>query len=138
MKFKKLNGLEVYKNIEKYRIDWDKISCSKPQFHVKQFLKKYWFYDMVYEECYIVGTKLRLDFLNYSRKIAIEVSPEQHFKFSPFFHNNSRAEFFRSIQRDGKKRKWCEINNIILVEILQDEIFKLSPELFLQNFNITL
>ena len=61
---------------KKYLIKWDEPSGSKRQFEVKQFLKKYWQSDFVFEEFPIVGTRMSFDFYNASQNIAIEVQGE--------------------------------------------------------------
>ena len=121
MKFKKLNGRFVYKNIDKKRIKWRGSSKSKFQRRVKLFFKEYWFRDICYEEMPCAGTRLQLDFFNASKHIAVEVHGEQHGKFNSFFHNNDRKKFLDQIERDMRKREWCEINEFLLIEIFADE-----------------
>ena len=136
MKFKTINGREKYKNIQSRKIDWNKPSRSKMQTEVKKFLEKYWKYDLVFEEMPVVGSKNTLDIVNISRRIAIEVHGEQHVKFNSFFHRN-RNDFRTQIERDVYKEKWCEINNIIYIDIYKKDL-PLSEKWFVENFNITL
>ena len=70
---------------------------------------------------------MTLDFYNASRKIAVEVDGNQHYKFNKFFHSNSRQKFLAQLQRDDKKEYFCEINNIKLARVLESD--KLSEEL---------
>ena len=132
MKFKKLNGVYVYKNILKNRIKWTGKSPSKFQKKVKTFLRDYWLYDVCYEEMPLAGTRMRMDFFNASEHICVEVHGSQHGKFNPFFHNNDRGKFLDQIQRDVKKTEWCEINGFKLVEIFHDEekLLDKDPESF--------
>jgi hypothetical protein len=136
MKLKNFYGREVFRNVERFKVDWNAPSKSKFQFRVKQFFRQYWKMDSVFEEFPCIGSLLKIDLFNYTKKIAIEVSGKQHFQFSKHFHNNSRSQFFHSIQNDSKKRKWCEINGILLIEILEGEEYDLSPEFFRRKFNV--
>jgi len=135
MKFKTLDGKErSVKNVKKFIIDWDAKSRSKFQKDVKDFLKKYWHGDVVFEELRIVGTRLSLDFFNANKKIAIEVQGQQHFTYVKFFHGN-RINYLNQIKRDVKKIDFCNLNKINLVEIYpQDE---LSKDLF-EKFGVDL
>lgn len=135
MKFKTLDGKERnLKNAKKSIIDWEAKSRSKFQKEVKDFLKKYWIGDVVFEELRIVGTRLSLDFFNANKRIAIEVQGQQHFKYVKFFHGN-RINYLNQIKRDVKKDEFCQLNNIRLMEIYPAD--ELSSELF-QKFGIDL
>ena len=138
MKFKTLNGKERGINIHNYIIDWDGDSLSKSQFKVKQFLKHYWIGHIVLEELTLVGTRLRFDFFNVTRSIAIEYQGQQHQNYIPYFCNNSRSKYLDQIKRDVKKQEWCNINNILLIEIYPKDIDALSPEWFEEKYQISL
>ena len=138
MRLYNIYGKLQSRKVSKYLIDWDDKSKSKIQFKTKQFLKPYWQNHIVYEEFPVYGTKLKVDFINATKKIAIEVNGTQHSKFNKFFHNNSRANYLESIKRDVKKREWLELNNFLIVEIEQNEVDKLSKQWFKKEFNITL
>tara|TARA_A100001515_G_C4473481_1_gene177644 strand:+ start:142 stop:447 length:306 start_codon:yes stop_codon:yes gene_type:complete len=88
---------------------------------VKKFIKKYWDQDVVFEEFPVIGSRLSLDFYNANKKIAIEVQGQQHVKYIEFFHRN-RLNYLEQLKRDEKKEKFCEINNITLVTIYQNDI----------------
>lgn len=129
MTFKTLYGSEKrVKNIKKFLIDWDKSSRSKLQFGVKEFLRKYWQNHVVFEELTIPGTRLSLDFFNANKKIAIEVQGRQHTKYVPFFHGKYKNNFLSQLKRDQDKAKFCELNDLILIEIYDGD--KLNKELF--------
>jgi hypothetical protein len=117
MRFKTLSGKENFLNIEKRRIKWDAPSLSKFQFEVKQFLRKYWTGQVCYEEMRLVGTLLKFDFYNASKKIAVECSGPQHGAYNKFFHKGNKYNYLFQIKRDDKKWRWCEINNIKLIYI---------------------
>ena len=121
----------------KYKINWDIKKASAPQFRTKCFLKNYWLADLVCEEFVIPGTRLRVDFINFSKKIAVEVSGDQHENFNKFFHKN-RIGFIKSIKRDFQKIKWLEINKIQLVELYDFETLNLNKEEIENKFSINL
>jgi very-short-patch-repair endonuclease len=135
MKFKTITGSETtLKNAKKYLINWKKPSRSKFQTSVKNFLKPYWFNDIVFEEFKVVGTRLSYDFYNANKKIAIEVQGAQHTKYVKFFHG-SRLNYLDQLRRDEKKLKFCNINNITLVEIYPKDV--IDEKLF-ESFGVIL
>jgi hypothetical protein len=109
------------KNLKRYIIDWDIDSRSKFQTSVKKFVKKYWFGNIVFEEFPIVGTRLTLDFYNANKKIAIEVQGRQHTQYVEFFHQD-RINYLHQLKRDQIKERFCELNNIKLVTIYENDI----------------
>jgi pyruvate-formate lyase-activating enzyme len=127
---------QVNVNVMKNLIDWDRV-VSKPQKKVKDFLKRYWVGHVVLEELVVPGTRWRMDLINLTRKIALEVSPDQHQHFTPFFHQN-RFKFGASIQRDIKKEEWAIKNGFTFVEIYGEDIPNLSKEWFEKEYGITL
>ena len=122
----------IDRNVNKYLIDWDKKSRSKIQFKTKQFLKEYWENHIVYEEFPVYGTRLKVDILNATKKIAVEVNGSQHSSFNKFFHGNSRQKFLQSIKRDCKKLDWLEVNGFEVIEI--ESILRNSKSLFSKSF----
>ena len=126
------------RNVNKYLIKWDSPSRSKIQLKVKQFLKKYWRSSIVYEEFPVYGSRMKVDILNATSKIAVEVNGAQHSNYNKFFHANSRINYLNSIKRDFKKLEWLEQNNYNLVEINYDEIDSLSKDFFKKKFKIDL
>lgn len=132
-----INGRLVYKNVSSKLIDWDGKSRSKIQFKTKQFLKEFWSRHICYEEFPVYGTKMSVDILNATKKIAVEVQGQQHENYNRFFHKN-RLNYFYSIQRDHNKRVWLEKNDYVLAEVNHDEISKLSEGFFADKFGISL
>ena len=122
--------------VRKYLIKWNKKSRSQIQFKVKQFLKPYWENQIVYEEFPVYGSKMKVDILNATKKIAIEVQGKQHTEFNKFFHK-TRGNYLESIKRDYQKREWLKQNKFKLVEIEEEEIKKLSKSFF-KSIGITL
>jgi len=136
MLFKTLTGSSKrVKSPKKYLIEWDSSSKSKMQFNVKQYLKKYWSHDIVFEEFPLAGSKMTFDFYNPNKNIIVEVQGGQHLKHTPFFHGKSKSNFLNQIKRDNDKQTFCELNNIKLVEIFPDD--ELSIDLF-KSFGVIL
>ncbi|RTL03101.1 MAG: hypothetical protein EKK57_00355 [Proteobacteria bacterium] len=127
--------LPVKKNYNKYLIRWDEGSASKSQLFVKQFLKQFWQYHIVYEELPVLGTKLRMDFYNATKRISVEYDGAQHNKFTPFFHG-SKAGFLSSLKRDDRKTQFCEINNITQIVLIEEDLSKLSSSYIYDKFGV--
>ena len=135
MKFKTLSGSTAeLRNAKKYLVDWNGKSKSKFQLSVRDFLYPYWKSDIVFEEFKLVGTRLSFDLYNANKKIAIEVQGAQHTKYVKFFHGN-RMKYLEQFKRDDKKFRFCEINDINLVEIYPND--KICEDLF-ESFGVIL
>ena len=135
MKFKTLSGSTAeLRNSKKYLVDWNGKSKSKFQLSVRDFLYPYWKSDIVFEEFKLVGTRLSFDLYNANKKIAIEVQGAQHTKYVKFFHGN-RMKYLEQLKRDDKKFRFCEINDINLVEIYPND--KICEDLF-ESFGVIL
>jgi hypothetical protein len=130
-----INGKLINKNVSKYKINWHEPSASNLQYQVKQFLCPYWKHQIVYEEFPVYQTRMRVDILNATKRIAVEVNGTQHSQYSKFFHGN-RANYLRSIKRDFKKLEWLELNKFKLIEIEADEVEQLTEEFIEKKFNI--
>ena len=78
---------------------------------------------------------MTFDFYNPNKNVIVEVQGNQHLKHTPFFHGKSKSNFLSQIKRDNDKQKFCELNDIKLVEIYPED--KLSKELF-KSFNVIL
>ncbi len=136
MKFLTVKGKEKNVNISSYLIDWER-KVSAPQKKVKDFLKPYWKADVLLEEFLLPGSLLRADLLNISRQILVEVSPAQHFEFNAHFHKN-KVGYLNSIKRDFQKEEWAIANGFKFVEIIDEDMEKLSRQLFWEKFDIML
>jgi len=137
MRLKNIYGNLVTKNVSKYIIKWDGKSRSHLQFKVKQFLKPYWRGLIVYEEFPVYGSKLKVDILNATLRIAVEVNGPQHDEFH-YFHGGSPNAYLQSIGRDYQKSEWLETNGFVFVEINWDEVELLSSKFFKDKFGVTL
>ena len=138
MRLLNINGRPQKKNVSKYLIKWNKKSRSKVQFKTKKFLEPFWKGQIVYEEFPVYGSRMTVDILNATKKLAIEVQGKQHGEFNKFFHNNSRLKYLEGIKRDIKKAEWLEKNEFILLEIEEDEVDSLSLEFFKKKFGISI
>lgn len=136
MRFKTLTGrTRTIPKAKKYLVQWDAPSRSKMQFETKQFLKKFWKHQIVFEEFPVAGTKLTLDFYNANQRVAIEVQGEQHTKYVPFFHGQNKANYIDQLRRDQQKLSFCDVNEITLVEIYKED--KICKKLF-KKFGVAL
>ena len=129
MKLLKLNSDKwANVNLSKYKLDWA-AKVSSFQRKVQDFLQPFWQNDEMVAELPIPGSKLRIDLVNISRKIAVEVSPRQHYNFNEFFNGN-RINFVNSLNRDEAKRNWIQKMGWKLVELSEDDIKNLKIEMF--------
>ena len=137
MRLYNIRGRQVNKNVSRYLIDWEKKSRSNLQFRVKQFLKQYWENHIVYEEFPVYGSRMKVDIVNATKYIAVEVNGQQHGSFNKFFHN-SRYGYFQSISRDVKKEEWLEKNGFDLITIEYNEVEDLTEQFIKEKFDISI
>lgn len=138
MKLYNTYGKLVSKNVQKYRIKWEGKCRSNIQFEVKQFFQPYWINHICYEEFPVYGTRMKVDMINMTKRIAVEVQGAQHESFNKFFHSNSRAKYLSSIKRDYEKRVWLEDNNFKVLEITKEDLASLSRGYILEKFEVTI
>jgi hypothetical protein len=137
MKFYSIHGKLVNVNINQYLIKWDR-KVSGPQKKVKDFLFPFWKNDIMLEELRLPGSKLRLDLINLTRKIIIEVSPDKiHTQYNKFMHG-SRAGFLKKLKSDAKKLEWAEKSGFKFIELYDKDLENLSKQYIKENFNIDL
>ena len=132
------HGRLVNKNVSNYAIDWNAKSRSNVQFIVKSFLRPYWQAHICFEEFPVFGTLLKVDILNMTMKIAVEVHGGQHEAYNPFFHKGNPANYLKGFKNDAKKSAWLEKNGFHLVEIYEKEAPNITREFFQEKFGITL
>ena len=138
MKLYDISGKLRYKSVQKYRIDWEAECRSNLQYEVKQFFKPYWYGQICYEEVPVYGTRMKVDLINMTKRIAVEVQGAQHDSFNKFFHNNSRANYLSSIKRDYDKRVWLENNDFKVLEIFEEDLPSLSKKYISEKFEISI
>ena len=136
MRLYNIHGRIQNRSVSKYLINWNKKSRSKLQKRVKDFFRPYWLAHIVYEEFPVYGTRLKVDILNATIKVAIEVNGPQHSSFNKFFHGNSRAKYLASIKRDHEKQLWLEKNQYKLIELEESDLEYLSKKYIEDTFKI--
>ena len=138
MKLYDIGGKLKYKSVHKYRADWDKECRSNFQFEVKQFFRPFWEKHICYEEFPVYGTRMKVDFVNMTKRIAVEAQGAQHESFNKFFHGNSRANYLKSIKRDHHKMIWLENNGFEVLEITAEDLPSLSREYIFEKFSVNI
>jgi len=133
-----IKGKLINKSVTKYRIKWDGECRSNFQYEVKQFFKKFWYGQICYEEFPVYGTRMKVDLINMTKRIAVEVQGAQHEQFNKFFHNNSRANYLKSITRDHDKIVWLENNNFKILEIFDADLASLSKKYIFDKFEVSI
>lgn len=138
MRLKNIKGKLVYKNVTSKRIDWTGKSRSKLQYKFKQLFFPYWEKHVCYEEFPVYGTLLKVDILNTTKRIAVEVNGQQHNEFNRFFHNGSFQTYHQSMQRDIRKRDWLEMNGFQVLELEESDLDKFSAAYIWDRFKISI
>lgn len=118
------------KNARKYTVDWNSKTRSKFQDAAKKFFYPYWNMDMCMEEMPLVGSLMKFDIVNVSKKIVCEIMGKQHCQFSKHFHG-TKGKFLGQIKRDLQKHDWCELNGFTLIEIYSEK--ELTYDYFLSQ-----
>lgn len=137
-----LNGRRYTLNVAKYRIDWER-KVSGPQKRVKDVLRPYWDRPgiVVTEETALPGCggsrPLRMDLMNWNRRIAVEVSPQSSHSFNAWMHK-TRVGFGAAVGRDLKKAEWAEANQWTLVELDDAGIEAFSAAWLEEHYGLTL
>ena len=101
--------------------------CSLLHLRARKILYDLFPFDIIYEEVVLPGiyTEINIksliaDFYIHRPRLMIEVQGEQHYNFNRFFYGN-KLEYFRARKLDTLKKKWCQINNITLIELPYNE-----------------
>lgn len=136
MKFKTLTGKLKDVSISDTKIDWEGDSLSIFQETVKDFFYPFWKNDIVCEEFRIPATRMSIDILNVTKRMAVEVQGAQHSQYNEFM-SGSRAGYLSQLKRDESKRKWCDINQLILIEIHPKDL-PLTKDFIESTWEITL
>ena len=130
MRWKLRGGKLVWHSDAKYRIDWNRGAPSKGAQAVKDFIRRHFSNDLWMEEYRLPRCLLRVDFLNATRKFAIEFNGPQHEGFVKHFHRD-RVGYAASFGRDLAKAEFLEGNGYKLVEIREDDL-PLSVDFFVK------
>lgn len=128
------------KHIHTYRVDWEGDQGSDYAAEILDLLYPYWKFDIVYAELPVVGTRLRYDYVNVSKRIICECDGAQHDDFNKHFHGH-RERYKRQIKNDILKDSAAEKNGYKMVRIKPYDLPKIREDIkgwFLEMFNITL
>jgi hypothetical protein len=87
--------------------------------NIREYLKSNYPHHIIYEEVRLPGVKLSVDFFMPELSVMIEAQGKQHYEYVKHFHQN-RLGWLSSRQRDLQKKKWCELNQIRLIEVKYD------------------
>jgi hypothetical protein len=96
------------------------IHRSNRQDNILAKLKKLFPYDIFYEEVRIPETRLSIDILSPSLRVAVEVDSELHEKYNKHYHKDYHS-FLRVYKNDTLKNKLCAINGLKLIRLDRDE-----------------
>lgn len=80
---------------------------------------------------------MKVDILNASKRIAIEVQGKQHTHFNRHFHQN-RMNFWFAMRRDSEKANWLEKNGFAFIELIEEDLEKLSPKFIIDKFGVNI
>lgn len=97
-------------------------SRSQGQFRLGEIIRLvYGGQTIILEEFPVVGTRMTLDFYLPHHNIAFEFQGRQHIEYVHHYHRG-KENFKRQQQRDASKRRWCDLNEIDLVEVFDKHI----------------
>lgn len=89
---------------------------SHGQFLLGRALRSIYGQALILEEFPIPEERLWMDFYMPHHNLAFEYHGRQHDQFNEFFHTD-KAGFQRSQARDARKKAWCDLNTIALIEV---------------------
>lgn len=101
---------------ERYPLRSRSQSKSYGQYALGRLIRNIYGQVVILEEFPVPDERLFLDFYLPHHNLVFEYHGVQHDQFNKFFHVNQRG-FQNSQARDGRKKQWCEINDIVLVEV---------------------
>lgn len=119
MKFKTLSDREIRLEIlpSKYPLRSRSQSKSVGQYNLGRLLRSiYGMQAIILEEFPIPEERLFIDFYMPHLSLAFEFQGVQHDTFNKFFHTDKQG-FDKSKSRDSRKREWCNLNHIELIEV---------------------
>ena len=124
MRFKTLSGREIRIQVSpsNFPIRSRDASKSNSQFILGTLLQSIYGNNcVILEEFGIPETKLAIDFYLPHHGLAFEFQGQQHDKFTAHFHGDKDG-FNRQKTRDERKRSWCKLNQIELIEVRSSEL----------------
>ena len=115
-----------------------KSSPSSGHLAARKLLRQLFKCCLLLEEVPLPGSKtvhnglLIADFVLPSEKLIVEVHGEQHYRYTPFFHN-SKLDFIRGQLRDKKKKEWAELNGFLYLALPSNNV-KIWKETILRRY----
>jgi len=137
MKFKSLNNKEVRLEIvpAHYPVRTRAQCKSAGQYNLgRQIQNVYGISALLLEEFSIPDERLFLDFYMPHHNLAFEFHGAQHDGFHKFFHSDKQG-FDKSVARDERKREWCKLNSIRLIEVRDENISSADLQKLIQDVN---
>lgn len=119
MKVLGLDGREYVWNLANYH-NKPNINPSSNHLRCRELLSQLYPTDAILEEVGLPDCSLRLDFYLPRLSLAIECQGQQHYEYTSHFHKH-RLGFADAKRRDNRKREWCELNRINLIELPYNE-----------------
>ena len=119
MKFKDLDGNIHNKDISDYK--WSEGGASRGERELGERLTSLFPNLTIYSQLPCFGTRLKIDFVIISLRLAFEFDGNQHEEYVPHFHR-TRKGFQRSKDRDWEKEEWCKNNKIRLLRVKTSDI----------------
>lgn len=138
MKWKTATGRFKDIPMHKYVIDWDGEQDSKESKRLAEFLRPYWKHDVVCSQVPVAGSRMSYDYVNVSKKIIIEHDGQQHDRLVLGFFHRTREDYKNQIKRDVLKDQLAELNGFKMVRTKPDDLDKLSPAWFKEQFDVVL
>ncbi len=114
-----LRGQTVRLSLRNKRLRSSDKSKSKFQYKIGQQLAKQYPHDVIFEEVRVPGDGFILDFFIPSVGLVVECHGAQHVKHVPHFHK-TKKDFHNQQDVDQKKRDWCHLNELRLIEIYDE------------------
>lgn len=136
MRWKNKKGKLIWHTDSQYKINWRKKAPSKGAQSVKNFFRMYLFNDIWFEEYRLPWTRLKIDFLNATKKFAVEFQGRQHEEYVEFFHGHMLG-FADQIRRDLHKIEILENNDYTFVEIFEEDL-PLNKKFFVEKYGLYL
>lgn len=116
MKYIGLDGKQYSINFAQYEINSSISRKSKYHLMARDLLKELFPVNPIFEEVNLPGTRMHIDFFLPTQHMVVEVHGEQHYVDNSFFYS-SVSDFIATKRRDRSKQEWCEINNLIYIEL---------------------
>lgn len=114
-----LDGLNYKWNVPEKSKKKSRRNVSKNHSRAREIIKEIYPNCALCEEVPIEiqkGKKLYFDFYIPTLNLAIEVHGQQHYSFNSY-HFENKVAWLLAKANDKKKKEWCELNKIALVEL---------------------